>query len=76
MGYELTFSALDERQKTDHIEISQKIIAIDAELVKISEERAEAEANWRKKENFLNTEKGKLQHALGALRTATLTEVK
>ena len=74
MAYSVSFSALDEKVQTDYVDLSQKILALEAELVKISEERAEQEAVWRKKENYLQTEKGKLELALRALRTATLSE--
>jgi hypothetical protein len=65
---------LDTKQATYAIELTQKIAAIDGELVKISEERATAEAAWRKKENFLNTEKGLAQIDLRDLRKVTVTE--
>lgn len=74
MAFSLSFSKLDEKVQTDYVDLSQKILALEAELVKISEERAEQEAVWRKKENYLQTEKGKLELALRALRTATLSE--
>jgi len=74
MAFSLSFSKLDEKVQTSYVDISQKILALEAELVKISEERAEQEAIWRKKENYLQTEKGKLELALRALRTATLSE--
>jgi hypothetical protein len=74
MAFELKAVALDTKQATDAIELTQKIAAIDGELVKISEERATAEAAWRKKENFLNTEKGLAQIALRDLRKVTVTE--
>lgn len=74
MAFELSFSLLDEKAKADHIEITQKILAIEDQLVAISTERANAEATWRKKENFLNTEKGKLELLLRSLQTATVTD--
>jgi len=74
MAFSLSFSKLDEKVQTSYVDISQKILALEAELVKISEERAEQEAVWRKKENYIQTEKGKLELALRALRTATLSE--
>lgn len=74
MAYSVSFSALDEKVQTDYVDLSQKILALEAELVKISEERAEQEAVWRKKENYLQTEKGKLELKLRALRTASLIE--
>jgi len=74
MAFSLSFSKLDEKVQTSYVDISQKILALEAELVKISEERAEQEAIWRKKENYLQTEKGKLELALRALITATLSE--
>lgn len=75
MAYSVTFSELDVKAQESHIAISQKIIALENELVKISEERANAEAEWRKKENYLNTEKGKLEIERRALMTATVSEV-
>lgn len=74
MAFSLSFSELDEKVQNSYVDLSQKILALDAELVKISEERAEQEAVWRKKENYIQTEKGKLELALKALRTATLSE--
>jgi hypothetical protein len=74
MAFGLTVVALDTKQATAAIELTQKIAAIDGELVKISEERATFEAAWRKKENFLNTEKGLAQIALRDLRKVTVTE--
>jgi len=74
MAFSLSFSKLDEKVQTSYVDISQKILALEAELVKISEERAEQEAVWRKKENYIQTEKGKLELSLRALRTATLSE--
>lgn len=74
MAFSLSFSELDEKVQTDYVDLSQKILALEAELVKISNERAEQEAVWRKKENYLQTEKGKLELTLRALRTASLIE--
>jgi hypothetical protein len=74
MAFSLSFSELDEKVQNSYVDLSQKILALDAELVKISEERAEQEAVWRKKENYIQTEKGKLELSLRALRTATLSE--
>jgi len=74
MAYSVTFTGTDEKVQASYVDISQKILALEAELVKISEERATQEAVWRKKENYLNTEKGKLELELRALRTATLSE--
>lgn len=74
-AYELVFVPMDEKQKGDYLEASQKILAIEGELVKISEARANAEAEWRKKENFLNTEKGKIQLLIMGMRTDVLKEV-
>lgn len=74
MAFELSFSTLDEKAKADHIEISQKILSIEDQLVAISTERANSEAAWRKKENFLNTEKGKLELLRRALQTAVITD--
>jgi hypothetical protein len=71
---EISFSVIDEKVKSSANDINLKIESINAELAKISDERAVAEAAWRKKENFLNTEKGKLQLALRGLVTATVTE--
>lgn len=72
---ELTFSVIDEKVKSSANDINMKIEAINAELAKVTDERAVAEAAWRKKENFLNTEKGKLQLLLRGLVTATIKEV-
>lgn len=74
MAYEISFTTMDEKTQSLHLDITTKIMALEAELVKLSEERAEQEATWRKKENYLQTEKGKLELALRALRTATLSE--
>jgi hypothetical protein len=73
--FKIEFAPLDVKQKDDYVELSQKILAIEAELVKVSEIRANAEAAWRKRENFLNTEKGKLQILIRDIRLATVTEV-
>lgn len=74
MAYEISFTMMDEKTQSLHLDITTKIMALEAELVKLSEERAEQEATWRKKENYIQTEKGKLELALRALRTATLSE--
>lgn len=74
MAYEISFTTMDEKTQSLHLDITTKIMALEAELVKLSEERAEQEATWRKKENYIQTEKGKLELALRALRTATLSE--
>ena len=74
MATELAFSAIDDKVKSDANEINLKIESINAELAGISDARAIAEAEWRKKENFLNTEKGKLQILLRNLVKATIKE--
>ena len=72
--FTLEFELLDEKQKDNYVNLSQQIIAVEAELVKISEERAIAEAGWRKRENFLQTEMGKLQIAVRMIRSAVIKE--
>jgi hypothetical protein len=75
MEFELTYTEVKPDQVTSIIAIQQKIAAIDDLIVGISNERAELEAGWRKRENYLKTEKGKLEIELRSMTKATLTEI-
>ncbi len=74
MALQLSFTEASPEQIQAAIILQQKIAAIDNLLAGISDERAIAEADWRKKENFLKTEQGKLQIELRSMTKGTLTD--
>lgn len=75
MTFELKFTAVKSDQIEQIVTLQQKIAAIEELIVQISNDRANMEAQWRKKENYLNTEKGKLEIELRSITTGTLTEI-
>lgn len=73
MAFVINFDNLTPEQTTQVVDISQKISAITGALAALADDRANKEAVWRKRENFLNTEKGKLEIQLRDLRKAIIT---
>ena len=71
----LNFGELTNAQKLEAIDLFQKLEAIDAALAEVQNQRAAAEIKWSDRQNFLNTERMKLQVAIRALRQAQITEV-
>ena len=74
-GFDMVFVDLDAKGQGDAIELVQRIAAIEGELAAISDARAIEEAGWRKKENYLKTELGKLQILLRDMRKPNITEI-
>ncbi len=73
MTQELKCTELTDTQRLEAADLLQKMEAIDAQLATVQTERANAEAGWRGKENFLKTERMKVQVALRGLRQVTVT---
>ena len=71
----LNFGELTNAQKLEAADLVQKLEAIDAALAAIQNERAAAEIKWSDRQNFLNTERMKVQVAIRAIRQAQITEV-
>lgn len=71
----LTFTNLTEAQKLEAADLIQKLEAIDAALAAVQTQRATFEIKAQDRENFLKTERMKVQMALRVLRQATVTEV-
>lgn len=76
MPYTVTFSKDTGVEAQRVLDLMLKISALEDAKVQLDNERAEAEAEWRRKENFIMNEIGKLQMELRSLRTATIIETK
>ena len=72
----ISFTELTNDQKLEAADLVQKLEAIDAALAEVQNERATAEVEWNNRENFLNTERMKVQVAIRAIRQAEVTEAK
>ena len=72
MTQELECIELTNTQKMEAADLLQKMEAIDAQLATVQTERANAEVGWQGKENFLKTERMKVQVALRGLRQVTI----
>ncbi|HUT02855.1 MAG TPA: hypothetical protein VM163_03065 [bacterium] len=70
----LSFETLTDTEKMEAADLYQKLEAIDAALADVQNERAAFESKARDKENFLRTERMKVQNTLRALRQATVEE--
>lgn len=70
----LQFAELTPQQKQEAIDLIQKLEAIDAALAQIQTKRAEFEVKARDRENWLRSEKMKVQNAIRALRSVEIIE--
>lgn len=73
---QINFTELTNDQKLQAADLVQKLEAIDAALGEVQSQRAQAEINWSDKENFLHTERMKVQNQIRAIRSAEITEAK
>ena len=70
----ISFTELTNDQKLRAADLIQKLEAVDAALAEVQSQRAQAEINWIDRENFLRTERMKVQNQIRAIRQAEVTE--
>ena len=70
----LSFGELTEAQKLEVADLVQKLEAIDGAIAAVQTKRAELEAKLRDRDNFLQTQRMKVQVALRAIRQAEIQE--
>ena len=70
----INFPQLTDAQKMQIADLVQRLEAIDAGLAAVQTQRANAEIQFKDRENFLKAERMKVQAALRQIRQAEISE--
>ena len=73
---QISFGELTNGQKLEIADLVQRLEAIDAALAEVQNQRAQVEIQLQDRENFLRTERMKIQNQIRAIRSAQIIEVK